>query len=168
MCLGKIGGGGKGCLKDKQECEVEARALSDIDLGEMFLNYTLGLDIWAYAGVDVTEVDIVKEGRKRVIEKWTRTLMGFRLSPYIATQMFAWSKEVIIGDYSDPSNPFFWDKIVFNQPGTQLYDPSLTWIYKWNSIQNCLSGFFSTYINDIQTGHSSEEDCKLMSRRVSS
>jgi hypothetical protein len=40
----------------------------DLDLGEMFLNYALDLDLRPYAGIDVTELDfdLLKEGVKRV------------------------------------------------------------------------------------------------------
>ena len=49
----------------------------DIDFGEMFLNYALDLDVQAYAGVDVIKLEEKSEGRKRVLEHWNRTLMGF-------------------------------------------------------------------------------------------
>ncbi len=42
--------------------------------------------------------------------------MGFRCSPYIATQTFAWSEEIVVGDLSDPNNPFAWDEIKLNLP----------------------------------------------------
>jgi len=65
----------------------------DIDLGKMFLNYALDFDIRQYAGVDITELDAEKVGStcKRVSERWTRSLMGFKPSPYVCTQTFAWS-----------------------------------------------------------------------------
>jgi len=40
----------------------------DINLGEMFLNYALDLDIRVYAGVDVTEVADAAAGVKRILE----------------------------------------------------------------------------------------------------
>ena len=36
----------------------------DLDLGEMFLNYALDMNVHAYAGVDVTEVAEASETRK--------------------------------------------------------------------------------------------------------
>ena len=44
---------------------------SDIDLGEMFLNYFLDEDLRRFAGVDVREI-----GGEQW-ERWERTLMGF-------------------------------------------------------------------------------------------
>lgn len=67
----------------------------DIDLGKMFLNYALDLDLRPYAGVDVSELE---DGTKRVLERWNRMLMGFSPSPFICTQTFAWSEEIILGD----------------------------------------------------------------------
>eukprot|EP00979_Chaetoceros_neogracilis_P007253 scaffold1521_cov271-Chaetoceros_neogracile.AAC.61 len=99
----------------------------DIDLGEMFLNYALDMDIRMYAGVDVTEqVADVAAGAKRVLdERWTRTLMGLRSSPFVCTQTFAWSEEIIMGDHLEISNPFYWDKVILNLPGTLEYDPTM-------------------------------------------
>ena len=128
----------------------------------------LDMDVCAYTEVDVTKVAEASEMRKRVLERWTRTLMGFRPSPYIATQMFVWSKEVIVRDYLDPSKPFYCDEVRLNQPGTKDYDPSMPWIYHWNSIENCLPGFFGTYTDDIQMGHSHKKGCKKVSRQVAS
>ena len=141
----------------------------DIDLGEMFLNYALDLEIRQYAGVDVTEVEEHDcQSVKRVLERWTRTLMGFRPSPYVATQTFAWSEEVIVGNYTREDNPFFWDTIVLNQPGSSDYDPAMPWIYRWDSLHSTLPGFLGTYIDDIRTGHGSEVGCKKVSRQVAS
>ena len=147
---------------------TSATWFADIDLGEMFLNYALDIEIRQYAGVDVTEVeDHLRHESKHVLERWTRTLMGFCLSPYVATQTFAWSEEVIVGNYTKEDNPFFWDSIILNQPGSPTYDPSMPWIYRWDSAHATLPGFFGTYIDDIRTGHGSEEvGCKLVSCQV--
>jgi hypothetical protein len=84
----------------------------DIDLGEMFLNYPLDENIRPYAGVDVTNVDSdsgTASDIKRIIERWARCLMGFKPSPFVATQIFGWGEEIIAGDVSDLDNPFYWD-----------------------------------------------------------
>ena len=66
---------------------LRATWFGDIDLVEMFLNYTLDLDIRQYAGVDITELDAEKVGStcKHVLERWTRSLIGFKPSPYVCT-----------------------------------------------------------------------------------
>ena len=74
---------------------------SDIDLGEMFLNYFLDKDLREYAGVDVRGIGGAK------CEWWERTLMGFRPSPYVCTQTFGWGEDVIRGDRKDEDNPLW-------------------------------------------------------------
>jgi hypothetical protein len=140
----------------------------DIDLGEMFLNYALDMDIRMYTGVDVTEVADVAAGAKRVLERWTRTLMGLRSSPFVCTQTFAWSEEIIVGDHLEFSNPFYWDKVILNLPGTLEYNPTMPRVYRWNSREKCMACFFGTYIDDIRTGGPTEAACKATSRRVAS
>jgi hypothetical protein len=135
----------------------------DIDLGEMFLNYPLDESIWPYASVDVSNVDpmeFLHQKVKCIIECWARCLMGFKPSPYVTTQMFAWGEEVIIGDRLEPTNPFYWDEVRLNLPGTDEYDPSLPWVFKWNSKLKTMATFFGTYIDDICGGGSSEEACR--------
>ena len=98
---------------------LSATWFGDIDLGEMFLNYALDLDLREYAGVDVTEVDSeMSTSSKRVLERWTQTLMRFCPLPYMATQQFSWSAEIIMGNYTVPSNPFFWNTVILDQPGS--------------------------------------------------
>ena len=97
---------------------------------------------------------------KRVIERWVRCLMGFKPSPYITTQTFAWGEEVIIRDRSDPLNPFFWDMVILNLPGTTDYSPDKPWVFKWNSKMEVMASFFGTYIDDIRGGGSSELACR--------
>lgn len=137
----------------------------DIDLGEMFLNYFLDEEIRPYAGVDVSELE---GGNKRIFEQWIRTLMGFRCSPYIATQTFAWGEEIILGDLADENNPFAWDEMKLNLPGSEAYDPTMPWMYKWNSKRKCMPAFFGTYVDDVRTGAWSEDSCRSATRTVAS
>ena len=63
---------------------VEATTFyGDIDLGEMFLNYTLDEKIQPYAGVDVTYLVIGLKPQKDLREwwRWNRSLIGIR--PYL-------------------------------------------------------------------------------------
>ena len=96
---------------------------SDIDLGEMFLNYFLDEDLREFAGVDVRELG----GSKW--ERWERTLMGFRPSPYVCTQTFGWGENLIRGDRRSLDNPLWWDSIRMNLPGDVDYDPKMPWVY---------------------------------------
>ena len=142
----------------------------DIDLGEMFLNYPLDERIRPYAGVDVTHVDyeLNDKNAKRVIERWSRCLMGFKPSPYVTIQTFAWSEEIILGNRLELSNPFYWDTLKLNFPGTLDYEPAMPWVYKWNDIAQEMAAFFGTYVDDIRAGGSSEIACKKALHRIAS
>jgi len=134
------------------------------------LNYALDLDIRQYAGVDITELDADKVGStcKRVLERWTRSLMGFKPSPYVCTQTFAWSEEIIVGDVSTSENPFYWDKLVLNLSGMEKYDPTMPRVYRWDSIRGVMASFFGTYINNNRIGGASKLACNNTLRRVAS
>ncbi len=140
----------------------------DIDLGEMFLNYALDEAIRPYAGVDVSalEPDKIRSGVKAVLERWERTLMGLRPSPYVCTQTFSWGEEIIRGNRLDPNNPLRWDKVILNLPGDLNYDPTKPRVYKWNSLTGTIAGSFGTYIDDIRTQHQSESLCRSVTRKV--
>ena len=142
----------------------------DIDLGEVFLNYPLDERIRPYAGVDVTHVDydLNDKNAKRVIERWSRCLMGFKPSPYVTIQTFAWSEEIILGNRLDLKNPFYWDTLKLNFPGTLGYEPAMPWVYKWNGVAQEMAAFFGTYVDDIRAGGSSEMSCKRALHRIAS
>ena len=135
---------------------------SDIDLGEMFLNYFLDEDLRKYAGVDVREIG----GKKW--ERWERTLMGFRPSPYVCTQTFGWGEDAIRGDRKDPDIPFRWDSVRMNLPGDKDYDPTMPWVYKWDEKNERIASHFSCYIDDIRGMGDTEGVCRKATRRVAS
>ena len=141
----------------------------DIDLGEMFLNYPLDRRIRPYAGVDSFRPPKGDcRDRKRVFHRWNRNAMGMMPSPYNSTQGFAVASEFITGNLADPTNPFSWDTVKLNMPGTPTYNPSMPWCYRWDSRRDELPGFFSTYVDDIRTGGQGEDKCHHVSRRVAS
>ena len=143
-------------------CADHSTWFSDIDLGEMFLNYFLDEDLREYSGVDVREIGGAKW------ERWERTLVGFRSSPYVCTQMFAWGDTVIKGDRHDVNNPLQWDEVVLNLPGSEKYNPSMPWVYKWDSVNGRLASDFACYIDDIRGLGGTERVCRAATRRVAS
>lgn len=72
-----------------------------------------------------------------------KNLMGFRPSPYNSVKMYLITEEVIRGDRHDESNPFQWDKVVLNLPGTPDYIPSKPWAYKVQRDGSIASNFVS-------------------------
>ena len=135
---------------------------SDIDLGEMFLIYFLDEDLREFAGVDVREIGGAKW------ERWERTLMGFRPSPYVCTQTFGWGEDAIRGDRKDRENPLRWDLVKMDLPGNKDYDPSMPWVYKWDELNERLVSHFSCYIDDIHGMGGNEEVCRRATQRVAS
>jgi hypothetical protein len=75
--------------------------MSNMDIGEMFLNFVLHESMQSLCGVDLT--NYFGEG-KLLWERWTRAAMGLRSSPYQAVQAILVAKEVIRGDQKDPTN----------------------------------------------------------------
>ena len=136
---------------------------ADIDLGEMFLNYWLDMKVRPYAGVDVSELkDLFDDGGgtttiRRIVMRWARCLMGLKSSPYNCTRVFSWSEDIIRGDRSQEGNPFEWDSVILNLPGSEEYKPDDPWVYRWNSRLNKKAAFFGSYIDDIRSGDSSRE-----------
>ena len=101
-------------------------------------------------------------------ERWERTLIGLRLSPFLCTQMFEWGADCIQGDHHAVDNPFHWDKIVLNLPGQQSYNPKLPWMYKWDGVNHRITAFFETYIDGIRPGGATKKVACEASRWVAS
>jgi hypothetical protein len=59
--------------------------------------------------------------------------MGSRPSPYNAVVFYYLAEEFVRGNHSDKSNPFYWDKILMNLPGSTDFDPTRPQIMKWDS-----------------------------------
>jgi hypothetical protein len=127
--------------------------MADFDLGEMFLNFPLDRSIQPFTGVRMegiaTNLEAIYgvEFTKQYLA-WTRLLMGFRPSPYLAIRYYYLAEEFVIGDHREPRNPLRWDKIVLNLPGMANFDPRLPWIYKWDSERQCISGAVVTFVDD--------------------
>ncbi len=67
-----------------------------------------------------------------------RSLMGFAASPYNSIKMALVAEEVCKGDQLETGvgldgkelNPFQWERVELNLPGTKEYDPCVSWITK--------------------------------------
>ena len=151
----------------------------DIDLGEMFLNFPLDINLQPFVGIDASELRerlkeidniprSVLENKGRLFLRWERCLMGLRSSPFNACKAMGWADDLIRGHQFDERNIFRWDRYILNLPGMKTYDPSLPKGYKWNDIDQCIAGNFEHYVDDIRSNHSTEEGCVLASRRIAS
>ena len=56
--------------------------------------------------------------------------MGLRESPYILIQLLIHLKIEEYGDRWDRSNPFHWERVIYNLPGTKGYQPRLPCVMK--------------------------------------
>jgi len=132
---------------------------SDMDLGEMFLNFFMHEKLRPFSGVDVT--NLLGKGWMR----WNRTFMGFRASPYLAVKTYSFVLDIIRGDWKDESNPFAFTHIRINLPGTKGYDPSIPWIAKmWNDEEGAE---VVVYMDDIRPFGGSEWRCRAGGKRAS-
>ena len=94
----------------------------------MLHNYKLSEKAQPYAGVDVSWD---KKGKALRWELWNSMAVGIISSSFETTRMFAWGMELIMGDWKDDDNPFNWDSVVQNCPGTNEYDTPMPRLYWW-------------------------------------
>jgi hypothetical protein len=83
----------------------EGMYMADLDVGGMFLNFSLHPPTQPWAGVDLTHFINLKDGKLKW-ERWCRSLMGCKPSPYQAVQGMSVANELIRGDPRDLNNPF--------------------------------------------------------------
>ena len=132
---------------------------SDMDLGEMFLNYFMQEKLRPFSGVDVSR--LLGKGWVR----WNRTFMGFRASPYLAVKAFGFTTDVIRGDRTDETNPFGFTHVSINLPGQASYNPALPWICKMHGKEE--SADVVVYMDDIRPFGGSEMRCRRAGKKAS-
>lgn len=146
----------------------------DMDIGEMFLNFLLHEKLKEMAGVDIryvrsketSDVDWEKS-RENNWERWCRNFMGLRDSPFRSIQQLIRLKIAAYGDRRDKTNPFHWEKVIFNLPGTPGYRPGLPWVMKVR-FDGHLACEVYVYVDDGRaTGHS-REICWAAARKFAS
>ena len=113
----------------------------------MFHNYKLSEKAQPYLVVDVSSAE---KGKELSWERWTSIAMGIIYSPFATTRMFVWWVEVIIGDLKDESNPFYWDSVVQNFPGTNEYDPYIPRLYCWDSKRQIITAACKIFVYDVR------------------
>lgn len=145
--------------------------MSDMDIGEMFLNFILHESMQALCGVDLTQYFGERDESNKLLplwEKWTRAAMGLKSSPYQAVQAMLVAKEVIRGDRHDPSNAFRWDKVRMNLPGSKDYDPSKPWVSKIRVSDGKMAADLFIYVDDARITAPSEEESWQATRQAAS
>ena len=151
----------------------------DINLGGYFINLALVLQLRPYSAVDLPQFSneltldfpslITKfKKSKRVLGCWKRTWMGLKSSPEIAARPYYFSKELIRGKEDDPTNPFYWDKVVINAIGQEDFNPSLPWLFKYDSTRNRIAGDVRAYVDNLRCVGWSLEHAWKLARQVAS
>jgi hypothetical protein len=145
----------------------EGTYMADLDVGEMFLNFNLHPTTQPWAGVDLTHFINVEDGKSRW-ERWCRSLMGCKSSPYQAVQGMSVADELIQGDPRDLSNPFRWDWGRMNLPGSHKYDRSKPWVSKVRAEDMRITFDFVSFVDDVRPTGPSKKECWIAGRRIGS
>jgi hypothetical protein len=141
--------------------------MADCDIGEMFLNFMLDVNIREFAGVDLTALFEEESGGLTFWERWERLLMGFKPSPYLTTRSMRRIEAFLKGNSDDPDNVFRWSYVILNLPGSPNYNPGKPWVYKVRA-DGVMAGDLFIYIDDLRPTCPSEEECWLGSHQVGS
>lgn len=139
---------------------------TDNDFGEMFYNFWLHETLQNLCGVDLTKIftDELTPEQHTLWERWCRTPMGLKPSPYQAVAGALHFKRVLLGDPSDETNVYQWSRVVVNIPGSVDYQVGKPWVYKERA-----DGFMATdvciYVDDGRSTAKDEETAWLASSK---
>lgn len=137
------------------ECMVSTSWMGDLDMGEQFLNFPLHPELQKFCGIDLRPY-LCPDSVATYWLRWTRCMMGLRTSPYFAVQGTLLAEEVAFGDPLDRSNPFQWERVILNLPGSNSYNPMLPWIMRLTQ-DGKLAGAIKRYVDDLRSvGHSGD------------
>jgi hypothetical protein len=145
--------------------------MSDMDIGEMFLNFILQESMQALWDVDLTQFFGEKDesGMPTILwECWTRAAMGLKSSPYQAIQAILVGKEIVRGDQKDPKNAFRWDDVRLNLPGSKNYDPKYPSVLKIRLTDGKIAADLFVYVDDARITGPTEEECWAATRQAAS
>ena len=90
--------------------------------------------------------------------------MSLKPSPGWLAMHYYLAEEFVRGDEKDSNNPFFWDKIIINAIGNKDFNPSLQWVFKYNSILKIIAGDVRFYVDNLRAVGWSMEHAWLITR----
>ena len=85
-------------------------------------------------------------------------MIGLTDSPYHALQTVIWAKDLVLINIQEKENPFKWDIMMNNLPGTSTDDCCRSWVYKKRSYRSIAPDMF-VYVDDGRTIGPTEEVC---------
>ena len=133
--------------------------LADNDYGEQFLNFPLHPDLRKYCGVDLSQLFDERNSKKQAtptVGAWMRNAMGLKSSPYNSVQGSLRAKRLVLGHPKDPNNPFGWNEVTTNLPGSKNYDPTRPWILKTRK-DGLHASDICQYVDDVRIIAATEE-----------
>ena len=93
---------------------------------------------------------------------------GNQQSPEICEMYYYLAEEMIRGNPSDLSNTLRYDKVIFNAAGTHELNPALPNVYKWDAVNQIITGDLVVYVDDLRTLGFSLEHAWQIARQVAS
>ena len=93
--------------------------------------------------------------------------MGVKPSPYQSIKAMLWAEDFVRGNRRSGSNPFRWDYVKINLPGSKDYDPTSPWVAKMRADGSLATEFF-VYVDDVRVTGGSEEEVWEAIRRLCS
>jgi hypothetical protein len=137
---------------------------SDMDVGEMFLNYLMHYSERHMFGARIVSGEPPNEVQP--IMRFQRLLFGGAPCPYMAVQGHARAMELVLGDHKDPSNPLHWMSTITNWPFTVGYDPSLPRIVRVRD-DGEMAAWSPAFVDDGRTAGVTRKICHAAAHRVS-
>jgi hypothetical protein len=140
--------------------------MGDLDMGEQFLNFPMHPRLQICCGIDVRPY-LGQAKRKTMWWRWTRCMMGLKPSPYFAIKGTFLAEEVVKGNRLDRSNPYHWESVLLNLPGSPSYTPSQPWVQLLTH-DGKLAGNSIRYVDDLRLVGHSQSHCWELSHRLAS
>jgi hypothetical protein len=145
---------------------------SDLDLGEMFLNFPLPILFRRLSGINLSPFKDML-GYSHISNKdfqlhWERCWMGFKPSPYYSTRFYYWAEEFTCGNRRDKNNPLHWDEARLNLPGDEAFDPTLPRVLKWDLVIDNIAGDVLNFVDDARASSLDEEVTWRIARQIAS
>lgn len=125
----------------------------DFDIGEMCLNFSLLLPLQNLAEV---QMELIKNHLESILnspplasnKSWTQFLFGYRTSQFCTIKLLYHAKEQIKGCCKEKNNPLWWDRVTFNLPGQQDFDPPKPFVILWDNFNKRIAGSMTIFVDN--------------------